>query len=318
MDHKLLSILSVVSISVSVLAGATAQACLPETGRGIFPENNLNIPEGQFSTNGITENKFLELIASSQALYAPTFVAQGRTLEIVNKWSDGTVNAYAKRAGNTSQVFMFGGLARHPKVTMDAFQLVICHELGHHIGGAPKTSGFFGRNSWASDEGESDYFATLKCAREVWKNDDNAAIVAKMEVPAKAVAECQKAFNSTAEISLCERSAMAGKSLADTLADMGKGPATDFETLDPAIVSKTNHAHPKAQCRLDTYLAGAVCAKPKDVALSDLDTSVGACASEKGEVLGVRPVCWYKPAEPGDKPSKPGSSWPSVRLGFAR
>lgn len=315
MDHKLLTILTGVSISISALVASPAQACLPETGRGIFPENNLNIPEGTFSTNGITEDKFKDLIASSYALYAPTFAAQGRSLEIVNKWADGTVNAYAKRAGKTSQVFMFGGLARHDKVTMDAFQLVICHELGHHLGGAPKISGFLGMNAWASDEGQSDYFATLKCAREVWQHDDNAAIVAKMEVPMRAVIECQKAYNTTAEISLCKRSAMAGKSLADTLADMGKNPDTDFDVMDPAVVSKTNHAHPKAQCRLDTYLAGAVCSKSKDVVLSDHDATAGACSSEKGEVLGVRPVCWYKPAEPGDKPSKPGSSWPSVRLG---
>jgi Zn-dependent protease with chaperone function len=53
---------------------------------------------------------------------------------------------------------MFGGLARDPLVTKDGFSAVICHEIGHHIAGAPR-KGF----SWASNEGQADYFATTKC-----------------------------------------------------------------------------------------------------------------------------------------------------------
>ena len=33
---------------------------------------------------------------------------------------------------------MFGGLAGHETITTDAFALVACHELGHHIGGAQR------------------------------------------------------------------------------------------------------------------------------------------------------------------------------------
>jgi hypothetical protein len=36
---------------------------------------------------------------------------------------------------------MFGGLARHELVTDDGFMMVVCHETGHHLGGAPRYNG---------------------------------------------------------------------------------------------------------------------------------------------------------------------------------
>jgi len=47
------------------------------------------------------------------------------------------VNAYASVDKQGQQfIHMFGGLARHPLMTEDAFLLVACHEFGHHYGGA--------------------------------------------------------------------------------------------------------------------------------------------------------------------------------------
>ena len=46
-------------------------------------------------------------------------------------------------------VAMFGGLARRPEVTKDAFQFVVCHEVGHHLAGWPFAY------DWASNEGQS-------------------------------------------------------------------------------------------------------------------------------------------------------------------
>lgn len=287
-----------VAVLTQVLS-LSALACTEDGREGIFPENNVRIPVSRF-TMASEKVDFDREIKRLHDLYAPVFEKQGRTLDIRGAWDDATVNAYATRESNTSVVQMFGGLFRHPLVTVDAFDLVICHELGHHIGGAPKKKVVFWE-TWAANEGQSDYFATLKCSREAWKNDDNAAIVAAMTIPASVTSGCQKNFDQPADVALCQRGAMAGKSLADTLGSLATSESarvtTDFEKPDSAVVSKTDDNHPKAQCRLDTYFAGAVCSKSQNDALSEKDPTVGTCSSEKGDATGIRPVCWYKPGQ---------------------
>ena len=324
--QKVLRLLGVVGIATVLALPGTSQACVLGQGNGgIFPENNANIPVGRFGLFSIEKEVFMSAIDRAEKIYGPVFVKEGRTLEIQRKWEDGTVNAYASREGTKSIVAMFGGLARHPLVTGDAFSMVICHELGHHIGGAPKKKGFFFA-SWASNEGQSDYFATLKCAREIWKNEDNEAIVANMIVDSTAKARCEKSWSRSDDVALCIRSAMAGKSLADTLADLGKAPTTDFSKPDTKVVVKTDDAHPAAQCRLDTYFAGSLCTVDKDIAVDDADATKGTCASENKAKEAFRPMCWYKPAgvtpqptptptgrptpRPTPSPTPGGSTWP--------
>ena len=309
MKKQIVSVLAVLALVPATLAFA----CTEDGQHGIAPDNNLYIPDSSFGSFPVSESQFNASIARAEKIYTPIFAAQGRTYKVIKNWSDGTVNAFADRSGTVSQVHMFGGLARHPKMSPDGFELVICHETGHHLGGAPKIRSIFGKISWASNEGEADYYATLKCARMMWAGDDNEAIVSKMEVPATVTERCQKAFDKTADILICKRAAMAGKDLGDTLADLGKTATTDFDKPNTTVVRRMVDAHPEAQCRLDTYFAGAVCGKAVSEGLSDTDATAGTCAQEKGEVLGIRPLCWYKPVDK-NSPAPSGSVWPSGRL----
>ncbi|MBC7386468.1 MAG: M48 family metalloprotease [Cryobacterium sp.] len=296
------------SITIGSVSVNNAFACTSDGKSGFAPENNLSIPVDSFNAGPMTESEFNGIIAKAVNYYIPVFAAQGRKYTMIANWKDSTVNAFANRSGSDSEVHMFGGLARHPKMTPDGFMLVICHETGHHLGGAPKNHSFFGIGNWASNEGEADYYATLKCSREMWKNEDNAAVVAHMPLPRSVISGCQKSFDKAPDVALCERAVMAGKDLGDTLADMGKTAETDFDHPDTHVVTKMFDAHPDAQCRLDTYLAGAVCAKASTDPLSDKDARVGTCAQEVGEVVGIRPRCWYK-LQVGDGSSS-GSMWP--------
>ncbi len=295
------------ALCIALIATSAALACTHDGKNGIFPENNLWIPVGQ-GKDSATEQEFMAAIDKMTKQYSPVFEAQGRSLKIFPKWDDGTVNAYAKRNGRVSEIYMFGGLARHELVTKDAFMLVICHEMGHHLGGFPKSS------DWASNEGQSDYFATLKCAREVWKDEPNMNFNAFLEVPEVVRTSCQKGFTKPEEIGLCARAAMAGKALGDTLASLGKQKPTDFTTPDTNVVSRTNNEHPAGQCRTDTYFAGAVCPVSKDAPLSDTDAKAGTCEQTAGADFGVRPLCWYKPGEQGGGGGGGGgTTWPRLR-----
>lgn len=312
MNRALIGILA----ALGVIPATVALACTSDSKDGIFPKNSTFIPVSKdLMFNSIIKEEFDRAIEKVAAIYSPTFTAQGRTLQILALWEDGTVNASADRKpGNISEVRMFGGLARHPKVTTDGFMMVLCHEIGHHLGGAPKK----GAKPWASNEGASDYFASLKCAREVWKDEDNQSKVASMEIPLTVTQKCQKAFDSSFDLAICKRSAMAGKSISDTLGVLNSTGDTDFDKPTTAVVTRTFDGHPDAQCRLDTYFAGAVCSKSKDIAPSNSDPRVGSCSQENGETLGIRPLCWYLPQvsgpSPDDKDDDTGSSWPSMRL----
>ncbi|NCN27365.1 hypothetical protein GW915_07295 [bacterium] len=281
-------------LTLIACATAGALACDEYGFTGFAPENDMIIP--MFASNAnVTEKEFNDTIDKFERVFTSHVAELGGQLNIVRRWSDGTVNAYADRNGGTYNVTMFGGLARHELMSKDGFASVICHELGHHIGGAPKINSFFG-NSWASNEGQSDYFATAKCMRRFLQDEDNVAFVAELDVPEEVKLACFGSFESIEEQALCQRTSMAGLDLARVLYSLNEtGTYPEFHTPDPAVVSKTNDRHPQGQCRLDTYYQGSLC----DISYEDLpdqrDSEVSYCTRAKGDEVGVRPVCWFKP-----------------------
>jgi hypothetical protein len=279
------------AMALGLLLSSPSQACTEDGREGFMPENDMRISVDSKFANDMTEARFNEIIDRVADVYAPVVAKRLGKLVVARKWSNDTVNASAQRLGPLYLVNMYGGLARHPDVTDDAFALVVCHELGHHLGGAPKIAGF--GSKWASNEGQSDYFGTLKCFRNVFGGDDNIGIVAGMQIDADATTKCQEAWGNAEDVALCQRSAMAGKSLAILLG--GGRSAINFATPDSSVVSRTNDRHPAAQCRLDTYFQGSLCEKSQSENVSDKDPNVGTCATANGHTEGVRPLCWYKP-----------------------
>lgn len=272
---------------------STAFGC-GEFGGGFLPENDMNIPVGSKTAGGLDEAQFNAVIDMLEPIYAPIVANRGGKLKINRKWEDGTVNANATQFFGTWTVNMYGGLARHEKITKDGFALVLCHELGHHLGGAPKVAGFMMK--WASNEGQADYFATLKCLRTAWWNDNNENIASKLNAPDFLVDACNKAHGDKAERALCVRGGMAGASVAGLFAAMRNKPEAQFNTPDTNVVTKTDDAHPAHQCRLDTYFQGALCEKSHNEDVSQKDEVKGTCHRSTGYTVGVRPLCWFKPS----------------------
>lgn len=262
----------------------------------IVPENDLYIPEGAKFAGGITEEEFNNVIEKVGSVYIPIVASMGGSLQIARKWTDGTVNANASRAGSLWKVNMYGGLARHQTITSDGFALVLCHEIGHHLGGSPKVAGFLGFNRWASNEGQADYFSTLKCLRQAFLHDNNEEVVAKLNAPEYLIAACNKSWSNKTDSDICIRSGMAGASVAALFAALGSKPDAQFHTPDAAVVAKTNDAHPAHQCRLDTYFQGALCEKLVGEEVSQKEEVKGTCHGSTGHTVGLRPRCWFKPS----------------------
>lgn len=266
-------------------------ACTVDGKEGFLPENNFKISEKM--KTGITEEQFNSIIDEVEGIYAPIVASEptAPTLKVIRNWTDGTVNAYAQQVGKEWKVSMFGGLARHETITPDGFALVVCHELGHHIGGAPrKTSAW--ASPWASNEGQADYFSTLKCLRRVWNDENNSEVISTMEVPAELTAKCA----SSDDASLCIRGGMAGMSVARLFQSLyGEANSPKFETPSTKVVVKTDDNHPATQCRLDTYFQGALCEKSFNENVDGKSEVTGTCHGSTGHKTGLRPLCWFKP-----------------------
>ena len=84
----------------------------------------------------------------------------------------------------------------------------------------------------------------------------------------------------------------------------GQSAPPSYATPDASVVAKTDDAHPATQCRLDTYLQGALCAKPLEEAQADDAPAPGACTAAAGFSAGLRPRCWYKAASGQAAPAK--------------
>jgi hypothetical protein len=269
---------------------------------GFLPENSISIPTS-FTNQGISQKVFQDVQDELAQIWIPRAKALGGTLSFESSWESSTVNAYAQRFGHENEwgeevppfdkwkVVFLGGMARHKEITRDGFSLIVCHELGHHFGGAPRLSG---ETAWVSIEGQADYFATAKCLRELWVLSDNKTILRDKLIPEALRSSCELQWKTENEIQLCLRVGLAGLSagrLFAAIAPFTRVP--QFDTPDPKIVTRTLNSHPKAQCRLDTYLQGALCEMPFHLPFGDDEVS-GACHSRHGQIFGTRPRCWFK------------------------
>lgn len=269
-------------------------SCTEDGSEGFLPENNLKIEVNAKRLGGISEQQFNDVITKVETIYAPLVEQEGGKLVINRGWNDATVNAYAQRSGSNWNVAMFGGLARHNTITEDGFALVVCHEIGHHIGGAPKKASMWS-STWASNEGQADYFANLKCLRRTFLNDDNIAYIANLDAPAALVNACNDAWASAEDRAICIRGGMAGDSVAKLFAALRNQAPAKFDTPDSRVVTVTDDNHPAHQCRLDTYFQGSLCeVNFNDNVTTDSEVS-GTCHGSLGHKIGLRPTCWFKP-----------------------
>lgn len=282
------------TVTVAAVLANTGYTCTIDGTEGIVPENNLKIPASAKANANLDEPTFNAVIDKVSEIYAPIFTQIGATLNVNRNWDDGTVNAYASRSGSEWNIHMFGGLARHETVTPDGFALVVCHELGHHIGGAPKKGGWW--SNWATNEGQADYFATLKCLRRTFRGEDHKAVLSKLEVPQIVINTCAEQWSSEEDQLICQRGAMAGKSTANLFQALRRQTTPPmFDTPDEAVVTTTDHSHPDTQCRLDTYYQGALCQVDELSDVDQDDETVGVCNRDSGDTFGVRPLCWFAP-----------------------
>lgn len=240
---------------------ALAVSC---TAFGSYPENDLDKEDFVNSfTASISEYDFRRTIDQVVNYYRPIVQSRGAQLNVEYNWADSTVNAYADKQEGIWTISMFGGMARRPEITLDGFMTVVCHEMGHLLGGFP-----FYSNEDLAAEGQADFWATQACAKRVWGGGGPA-------VKARAVA--------------------ASRSISNLLATLEGSSYPSPDRKDPSVVLYTQDTHPRAQCRLDTYLAGIACNQVFPLDAYPKTQFQAYSTSCLGLQKGARPRCWFAP-----------------------
>jgi hypothetical protein len=267
----------------------------------ILPDNDLHF-EDSFMSGNVTQDEFNATIDKFLEIYSPIVKSFGKSLVVERAWSDSTVNAYAWQSGNTWYIKMFGGLARRPEINVDGFALVLCHEMGHHVAGYPKYP-----NNWAANEGQSDYFATHACARKMFGGESRgegeeveidyylSVFNTNDNMTDTAYQTCYRYLSTPSDRLVCRRSLLGSVGLARLLSRSGR---VAINTPSRVVVKKTLDSHPAGQCRLDTYVAGAICNKEWNdyvIPATARHSEEYLCTRRHDKKRQSRPLCWFKP-----------------------
>lgn len=195
------------AILISLLFSAGIQAmCLPES----LNFNLKSIPDLQAAENAISY--FHEHLSGDLPRHHELVVR----LDATNP----RVNADINKVEKAVVIQVMGGMINHPLMTPNTLLLLLCHEIGHFLGGSPLKS----RNGWSATEGQADYFSSFRCVRDLRMSE--------------------LAFKEAAV------------RLTKIYAAVTKEPAPRFDRCDEKKVERTNYGYPSVQCRLDTLMAG--------------------------------------------------------------
>lgn len=170
----------------------------------------------------------------------------------------------------THNIFVFGGYARQPGMTTDGLAWVLCHELGHGLGGSPHKES--GAPPYSAVEGQADYYSTQVCLRQILPHLNGIPF---MTAPTSFTQTlCDKAFTTIPEQMLCYRQFRYLEQHRQRMNEQQSSsqPPVQFETPDTTQTPEINthpYYYPGSQCRLDTLVAGVL--------------------------LLPRPLCWWRP-----------------------
>jgi hypothetical protein len=261
---------------------------------GIMQANDLEIPVDVKSTH-LAQEQVSTIIEDFKTVYGPIVKDQiGKELKFELNWQDVSVNMYATRdEQNNPIVKIMGGMARHPLMTTDALYSIICHEIGHFLGGAPKQlRGQTTMKSWSSAEGQADYYANARCTKLMLKSNRNKNIKSEL----RNHSHYEEANNICHQDEFCIRMSLASVDLAkiyDSIRPSGRKLSLIKKDESQTHIPILNH--PNAQCRLDTMIAAQLCPVADSLIFNDENPQTGACSASGSETEAkfTRPKCWY-------------------------
>lgn len=239
-----------------------------------------------------------KVINEAIALYQPVAESFGAELKIELRLNSPSIVASAHRTDAEFRVVVDGGLINSSRLSEDGFRFVLCHELGHLFGGAPRRglppewNGPVADDglSFYSAEGQSDYYASAVCFRRLVQRQttqEHQEMLKESNPPQVLINQCDRIWGESTNTSLtCQRAALGGLNMLLLVKDFD----ISFDKKSPERVSETiRDFYPSRQCRLDTALAGALCKSDLPLVLDFNDPLRETCENREGK----RPGCWF-------------------------
>lgn len=218
------------------------------------------LPVGSKNVSDLTEVDYATLIGQFLVKnYAKVQAATGKSLLIPYEWQSPYFAAFAQQKEDSMQVSLWGGMARAPGATKAALAAILCHELGHILGGEPRQT--IPGSDWASTEGQSDFYAASTCLPEL--------LTAYPEIVSTVDEEVKEVCDQNV---LCEKSMQAGLEMVRFIQKYSyrQYVPVNIKTPAAAALELVRNTYPSDQCRLDSFVQGSLC-------------QLGACRA---------PVCW--------------------------
>ena len=246
---------------------------------------------------------FENLIQKTFEPFTQNAATNGAKITYEVYWNSSSAGAFTLRKdqGKTWHILIYDGMLRLPYATEDMISSVLCHELGHHLGGYP-----FKENTWSASEGQADFFSFHACLPKLFAKDLEKNKGFREKAPLSLRKECDLAYGEQARRDICYRSAVAAETLLKYEGQGGKSNLS-LVSKDPAIVKETIFTHPAPQCRIDTVVAGLLCQKDFKLGYipghfgkglntleAEKDSSQYVC---QNNLIGSRPHCWFRSLE---------------------
>ena len=189
---------------------------------------------------GIVLSLFISVAGASELAkqdlidaYGEEVASLGGQLQIEYQYKNKSRGAYTTRKGNIWRIVIGGSYLN--KKDDGVLRVLLCHELGHHLGGKPYKFLGSGEHSWISAEGQSDYFAGVECAKRLIHSEEHFIDSAE--------GFAQKMWSKNRK---------------------KDGPKPNRNQTSELIARQTDLSHPEPQCRLDTLIAGYYCPEGQD------------------------------------------------------
>lgn len=234
------------------------------------------------TTSKVTEEDFYQITNDTFSLYNHMSGNDGKRIEIgIQEWETPYLSAWAHDNGTSLTVNYWGGYARINGTTKLSFALTACHEIGHIIGREP-THTRRSPQPMMSAEGQADYFSARECLK---KYLDHFNIRHKITLDPKIASMCHETFkviqskeDRMLNQELCYQVIQAGVDISHIFAHLSRTSLPSPLTPSLQIVEETLfNSYPSIQCRLDTYISGALSIYPAD-----------------SQNTKERPSCWFK------------------------
>lgn len=172
--------------------------------------------------------------------------------------------------------------------------LILCHEVGHFLGGAPYV---VGRPLTAavtsrapkkmSCEGQADYFAATSCFHRIVKSVPALEAAPEVSLDHDLARQCESAYAHPRDQKICRIGLRASSELATIYATTLRAmdmPSSFVERFSHEVTDRTlNYVgeYPDLSCRYQTMAHGMLCN----------ETVEGECRNS----AWVRPSCWFLP-----------------------